>query len=95
MPLRKLGVGTYVAASPNSSVAANLTEADLEKIKANPFYPIATATMKTRVFDVVHMFSERGISAVPIIDDNGVVVNLYETVDVMVRPGSRHMRPPG
>jgi 5'-AMP-activated protein kinase regulatory gamma subunit len=40
--------------------------------------------MSTTVFDVVHMFSERGISAVPIIDENGVVVNLYETVDVIV-----------
>ena len=40
--------------------------------------------MNTTVFDVVHMFSERGISAVPIIDENGVVVNLYETVDVIV-----------
>jgi Mg/Co/Ni transporter MgtE len=47
--------------------------------------PIATATLQTTVFDVVHMFSERGISAVPIIDDNGKVVNLYETVDVIVR----------
>jgi 5'-AMP-activated protein kinase, regulatory gamma subunit len=50
----------------------------------NPYHPIATATMDTTVFDVVHMFSERGISAVPIIDENGVVVNLYETVDVIV-----------
>jgi CBS-domain-containing membrane protein len=83
MPLRKLGIGTYVAASPNGSTA-NLSEEELEKVKANPFHPIATATLSTRVFDVVHMFSERGISAVPIIDDNGVVVNLYETVDVMV-----------
>ena len=40
--------------------------------------------MSTTVFDVVHMFSERGISAVPIIDENGIVVNLYETVDVIV-----------
>jgi CBS-domain-containing membrane protein len=40
--------------------------------------------MTTTVFDVVHMFSERGISAVPIIDEEGVVVNLYETVDVIV-----------
>lgn len=31
------------------------------------------------------MFSERSISAVPIIDSEGVVVNLYETVDVIVR----------
>lgn len=30
------------------------------------------------------MFSERAISAVPIIDEQGVVVNLYETVDVIV-----------
>ena len=30
------------------------------------------------------MFSERAISAVPIIDEEGVVVNLYETVDVIV-----------
>ncbi|KAF8761526.1 CBS protein [Rhizoctonia solani] len=42
---------------------------------SNPFHPIATATLNTRVFDVVHMFSERGISAVPIIDENGIVVN--------------------
>lgn len=30
------------------------------------------------------MFSELGISAVPIVDDEGKVVNLYETVDVIV-----------
>ena len=50
----------------------------------NPYWPIATATLTTPVFDVVHMFSERSISAVPIIDEDGIVVNLYETVDVIV-----------
>lgn len=40
--------------------------------------------MNTTVFDVVHLFSELGISAVPIIDDEGIVINLYETVDVIV-----------
>jgi 5'-AMP-activated protein kinase regulatory gamma subunit len=40
--------------------------------------------MSTTVFDVVHMFSEGGISAVPIIDEDGIVMNLYETVDVIV-----------
>lgn len=77
MPLRKLGIGTYVAASPNS------LNADAAPNK-NPYHPLATATLKTPVFDVVHMFSERSISAVPIIDENGIVVNLYETVDVIV-----------
>jgi CBS-domain-containing membrane protein len=51
----------------------------------SPFHPIATATLNTPVFDVVHMFSERSISAVPIIDEDGIVVDMYETVDVMVR----------
>jgi 5'-AMP-activated protein kinase regulatory gamma subunit len=31
------------------------------------------------------MFSELGISAVPIVDSQGKVINLYETVDVIVR----------
>ncbi len=36
------------------------------------------------------MFSERGISAVPILDEDGNVVDLYETVDVitLVRTGA-------
>lgn len=46
--------------------------------------------MSTPVFDVVHEFSGRGISAVPIVDQDGIVVNLYETVDVIVR----HVLPP-
>ncbi|EPQ60764.1 CBS-domain-containing protein [Gloeophyllum trabeum ATCC 11539] len=81
MPLRKLGIGTYVYASPSSP----------ETLEGHtPYHPIATATMSTPVFDVVHMFSERGISAVPIIDEDGIVVNLYETVDVitLVRLGA-------
>lgn len=75
MSLRKLNIGTYVAREPG---------ADPPDSK-NPYYPIATASLSTPVFDVVHMFSERSISAVPIIDDDGIVVNLYETVDVIVR----------
>ncbi|KAI8995573.1 CBS-domain-containing protein [Trametes punicea] len=83
MPLRKLGIGTYVNPPP--------IPPDGEKPEDyNPFHPIATATMDTPVFDVVHMFSERGISAVPIVDEEGIVVNLYETVDVitLVRLGA-------
>lgn len=73
LPLRKLNIGTYVSTLASSDTS-------------NPYHPIATATLTTPVFDVVHMFSERSISAVPIIDEEGVVVNLYETVDVIVRP---------
>jgi len=70
LPLRKLGIGTYVQHDPSTGEP---------QLVENPYHPIATSTMDTTVFDVVHMFSERGISAVPIIDENGVVVNLYET----------------
>lgn len=49
----------------------------------NPFHPLATATLNTTVFDVVHLFSELGISGVPIVDQNGACINLYETLDVV------------
>lgn len=69
-----------------AAAAAIATDAD----GGNPYAPIATATLDTTVFDVVHMFSERGISAVPILDEDGNVVDLYETVDVitLVRTGA-------
>ncbi|GMK55235.1 hypothetical protein CspeluHIS016_0202910 [Cutaneotrichosporon spelunceum] len=72
--VQELGIGSYVK----------------DVTPERPFGPIATATMQTAVFDVVHMFSELGISAVPIVDDDGKVLNLYETVDVitLVRLGA-------
>ncbi|KAF9460841.1 hypothetical protein BDZ94DRAFT_876043 [Collybia nuda] len=80
LSLRKLKIGTYVSATSPSEVPEG----------RNRYHPIATASLNTPVFDVVHMFSERSISAVPIIDEDGVVVNLYETVDVitLVRLGA-------
>ncbi|KAK0208301.1 CBS-domain-containing protein [Desarmillaria ectypa] len=77
LPLRKLKIGTYVAPPTPGQ---------------KPYYPIATAGLSTTVFDVVHQFSALSISAVPIIDDDGIVVNLYETVDVitLVRLGAYH-----
>lgn len=56
----------------------------------NPCHPIYTATLETTVFDVVHMFSERGISAVPIVDAQGNAIDMYESVDVitLVRSGA-------
>jgi len=76
LSLRQLGIGTYVQPSPDHP--------------NNPFYPLKTATLETTVFDVVHMFSKEGISAVPILDKDGTVINMYETVDVitLVRSGS-------
>ncbi|KAJ1019445.1 hypothetical protein NDA16_004562 [Ustilago loliicola] len=80
-------------ASNASSTASRTAAATLPpgtEESENLYAPIATATLDTTVFDVVHMFSERGISAVPILDEDGNVVDLYETVDVitLVRTGA-------
>jgi CBS-domain-containing membrane protein len=44
--------------------------------------------MSTPVIKVINMFVEQNISAVPIVDENGVVLNVYETIDVMVSVSS-------
>lgn len=40
--------------------------------------------MSTTVIEIISIFASKNISAVPIIDENGVVLNLYDTVDIMV-----------
>lgn len=79
-------------ALPEAAVATSAEEvaSAFETETGNPFAPLATATLDTTVFDVVHMFSEQGISAVPILDEDGNVVDMYETVDVitLVRTGA-------
>lgn len=45
---------------------------------------VATAFMSTPVIEIITIFARKNISAVPVIDENGTVLNLYDTVDVMV-----------
>lgn len=98
--LRELNIGTYVARSPevppntfsaHSSSSTTPTpggaspeSSETTDPKSNPYYPLATVTLSTPVFDVVHMFSKLSISAVVILDANGIVVNIYETIDIIV-----------
>ncbi|KAH8926754.1 hypothetical protein BT69DRAFT_1278534 [Atractiella rhizophila] len=78
----ELGIGVYVA---KYQPGVGLPDRGLEpgEDPASLYHPLAVATYDTTVFDVVHMFSEFGISAVPIVDDEGHVVDLYETVDII------------
>ncbi|KAH9820590.1 hypothetical protein DFH28DRAFT_884391 [Melampsora americana] len=94
-----LGVGSYVSSyqsskkltdtlSPNpenqdTNHHNNVTTTNTAHSDHDPFHPLATATLQTTVFDVVHMFSERGISAVPIVAENGSVIDMYEAVDIV------------
>jgi CBS-domain-containing membrane protein len=41
--------------------------------------------MATPVIQIINTFVDQNISAVPIVDDQGIVLNVYETIDVMVR----------
>ncbi|OAV97211.1 hypothetical protein PTTG_05376 [Puccinia triticina 1-1 BBBD Race 1] len=74
-----LGIGSYVS-SYQSEPMNHLSD---DEHHHDPFHPLATATLETTVFDVVHMFSERGISAVPIVDSDGSVIDMYEAVDIV------------
>ncbi|CAB61219.2 5''-AMP-activated protein kinase subunit gamma [Schizosaccharomyces pombe] len=44
---------------------------------------LATASMETKVYDVIKMLAEKNISAVPIVNSEGTLLNVYESVDVM------------
>lgn len=89
-----LGIGTYTYAHQlerrRRAPQARLRLREPPPADAGPHWPLLTATLDTTVFDVVHMFSENEISAVPILDANGDVVDLYESVDVitLVRTGA-------
>ncbi|KAI9278259.1 hypothetical protein BDA99DRAFT_491660 [Phascolomyces articulosus] len=55
----------------------------LSELKIGTYGNIATASLSTPVIELINIFVDKKISAVPIIDENGVVLNVYETVDVM------------
>lgn len=47
---------------------------------------IATTTMNTPLIDALHAFNERRVSALPVVDEQGKVVDVYAKFDVIVSP---------
>ncbi|KAK9474880.1 uncharacterized protein V1510DRAFT_410915 [Dipodascopsis tothii] len=45
---------------------------------------LVTATMDTPVLDVIHLLVQRDVSSVPILDADGTLLNIYESVDVLL-----------
>ncbi|KAJ1976172.1 AMP-activated serine/threonine-protein kinase regulatory subunit [Dimargaris cristalligena] len=45
---------------------------------------ISTATMDTRVIEIIHVLVEKNISVVPILDEQGKVINVFEDSDIMI-----------
>ncbi|KAF2126789.1 CBS-domain-containing protein [Dothidotthia symphoricarpi CBS 119687] len=69
-------------------IAVNVKETQklrkpLNELSVGTYTDIATATMDTPVMDVIHMLVKKSISSVPIVDRTGVVLNVFESVDVI------------
>lgn len=44
---------------------------------------ISTCTMNTPVIEVIHLLSHKSVSSIPIVDEHGKLINVYEAVDVL------------
>lgn len=47
------------------------------------YHDLAVARIETPVMDVIHMLVKKNISCVPIVDKDGMVLNVFEAVDVI------------
>ncbi|KAG0262298.1 AMP-activated serine/threonine-protein kinase regulatory subunit [Mortierella polycephala] len=59
----------------------------LSELKIGIYTDLAVADLSTPVMSVIDMFVKRRISSVPIVDEDGVVLNVFETVDTLVKAG--------
>jgi len=69
-------------------VAVNVKETQMLKkplhdLDMGTYENLATATMDTPVMDVIHMLVKKNISSVPILDKHDIVINVFESVDVI------------
>jgi len=55
----------------------------LEELKIGNYKEIITAKLDDKLFDVISKFSKFAISAVPIVNNEGVVINVYSRGDLM------------
>jgi predicted transcriptional regulator len=63
----------------------NTTELNVKlgDVRIGVYDNLATAQLETPVIQVLHAFVERKVTAVPIVKQDGVVVNVYEKADVL------------
>ena len=54
----------------------------LKPIK-NLHTPISTCTMATPVIEVIHLLAHKSVSSIPIVDETGKLINVYEAIDVL------------
>ncbi|KND00647.1 AMP-activated serine/threonine-protein kinase regulatory subunit SNF4 [Spizellomyces punctatus DAOM BR117] len=71
----------YLAANAPAVTKLDVT---LKDLGIGTFENLATATATTPLITVLNLFIERKISAVPIVDDEGNVLDVYEKYDVLM-----------
>lgn len=83
--VRELGIGTFVSYHPNNQndPSSSSTGSSSNSSSSNPWYPLAVATLDTRVHELIRVFSSGGIGGVPVVDSDGKVVDLYDAVDAV------------
>ena len=69
-------------------VAVNVSDTQLLRkplrhLKLGTYKGLETARMETPVFEVIHQLVDNSISSVPILNSDGIVTNVFETVDVI------------
>jgi 5'-AMP-activated protein kinase regulatory gamma subunit len=69
-------------------IAVNVTETEMLKkpvgeIGLGTYDRLEKAHMDTPVIDVIHMMVKKSVSAVPIVDEDDRVLNVFEAVDVI------------
>ncbi|KAK5663120.1 hypothetical protein OQA88_6537 [Cercophora sp. LCS_1] len=67
----------------NNEQHTMLLKKPLKELNLGTYSNLATATMSSSVLDVIHLMVKHNISAVPIIDQEYKLLNLFEAVDVI------------
>lgn len=72
----------------------NMLKKKLCELRLGTYDDIATASMESTIFEVISLMSDKGVASIPIVDSDGnmtcsvrlmvgVVLNVYEAVDVL------------
>ncbi|EGS21055.1 uncharacterized protein CTHT_0028950 [Thermochaetoides thermophila DSM 1495] len=67
----------------NNEKYTMLLKKPVREIGLGTYTDLVTASMSNSVLDVIHLMVKHNISAVPIIDSEGKVLNVFEAVDVI------------
>lgn len=67
----------------NNEQHTMLLKKPLKEIKLGTYKNLATATINSSVLDVIHLMTKYNISAIPILDKDNRLLNVFQAVDVI------------